>query len=82
MCKYCERKPVFSNGYHMYYENETDLGEPGYAALRIGVDEDGRIYLAALGDDRVIWYPNFCPVCGRPLREHTAAIEDVLYGGI
>lgn len=82
MCKYCERKPIFTNGYYREWENEIDLEEPSYVTLRIGVDKNSMIYLSAAGDDKVIWYPNFCPVCGRPLRGHTAAIEDVPYGGI
>ena len=84
-CKYCERKPV-STGYEWRpWENEEILESGCYTQLKIGVDGNSRIYLAAYGDDDAIWYPNFCPVCGRPLRGHrryTAAIEDVPYGGI
>lgn len=65
MCKYCERKPV-GTGYKWYpWENEEVLESGSYTNLTIGVDSDSRIYLAANGDDEAIWYPNFCPICGR-----------------
>lgn len=78
MCKYCERKPIIT-GYEWYpWENEEVLESGSYTDLTIGVDDNSRIYLAACGDDEAIWYPNFCPVCGRPL----TTIDDAPYGGI
>ena len=86
MCKYCERKPIFvKNEIFFTIDNETDLAYKDFTNLSMGVDKEGRIYIAAYGEGTAIWYPNFCPVCGRSLREHrryTAAIEDVPYGGI
>lgn len=81
MCKYCERKPVYENGIFVYWLNETRLDNTG---IVMGIKEDGRIYLSDY-EYATEWYPNFCPVCGRPLRGHrryTAAIEDAPYGGI
>lgn len=65
MCKYCERKPAYENGVFRYYFNETQLDN---AAIVMGVEEDGRIYLSDY-EYASYWYPNFCPVCGRQLRD-------------
>lgn len=40
----------------------------GYTELQVGVDQYGRLYLVAVGEDESDWYyPNFCPKCGKNL---------------
>lgn len=76
MCKYCERKPAYENGVFRYYLNETQLDNAG---IVMGIEEDGRIYLSDY-EYATYWYPNFCPVCGRPLRGHrryTTALDNM-----
>ena len=76
MCKYCERKPMYEDGVFRYYLNETQLDNAG---IVMGVEEDGRIYLSDY-EYATYWYPNFCPVCGRPLRGHrryTTALDNM-----
>ena len=65
MCKYCERKPIYENGVFVYWLNETRLDNSG---IVMGIEEDERIYLSDY-EYATYWYPNFCPVCGRKLRD-------------
>lgn len=85
MCEYCEIIPklyysVFSG------QMEVDDGESqkilmdGWpkADLVIGADRDGKIYMEAVSDEYleyIPWYPNFCPVCGRDLRDQNEKSE-------
>lgn len=85
MCEYCEIIPklyysVFSG------QMEVDDGESqkilldGWpqADLVIGADRDGKIYMEAVSNEYLEympWYPNFCPVCGRDLRDQNEKSE-------
>lgn len=74
MCKYCEQKPSFLeyDRYKDYQEHESEmvLATGNWTALYIGADKNGQIVLRAQGDgytdDCVI---NYCPFCGRKLKE-------------
>lgn len=74
MCEYCEIEPVFrknTRGLRVYNKDESQkVLDPGgmYSQLVIGTDEDGRVFMEADEYANRLWYPNFCPVCGRDLR--------------
>lgn len=60
MCKYCDTN-------QMHEENIVDSGVGDF--LSIGVDKAKKRYLKSWGNDEAVWYPNFCPECGRDLRK-------------
>ena len=74
MCQYCEIEPAFttdSRKRKVYDKDESQkVLDPGgmYSQLVIGTDEDGRVFMEADEVANRLWYPNFCPVCGRDLR--------------
>lgn len=69
MCKYCSRKPVFGyNNNFEEYQNEDSIASGAYTTLDIGVDEEGKLILIAYGDGRAVYYPKYCPECGRELQ--------------
>lgn len=74
MCEYCEIKPVFKKdilGYSVYNKEESQrVLRPGgmHSDLVMGVDSNGKIYLEADEGQDFLWYPAFCPVCGRSLK--------------
>lgn len=69
-CIYCHRKPkFFPDGFFCVSDNEVILESGGWTALYMGVDRHGRVKITASGDDRVDYYPKFCPECGRKLEE-------------
>ena len=70
MCRYCEIVPKYDDGWDNYWDNEIDIAEKsGWTGLRMGVLRDGKIYIAATGDDRAFYYPKYCPECGRSLND-------------
>ena len=75
MCQYCEIEPVFttdSHGRNVYDKDKSQkVLDPGgmYSQLVIGTDKDGRVFMEADEVANRLWYPNFCPVCGRDLRQ-------------
>ena len=74
MCQYCEIEPVFTKdvlGRDVYDKDKSQkvLKSGGmYSDLVIGADDEGRIFMEADEAANSLWYPNFCPVCGRDLR--------------
>ena len=79
-CKYCNKKPKYSSNSYGYLFLDTDeeiaRGEWAYAALYIGVDENGNLRMFASGEnDSDGYYPKFCPECGRKLPKPQKAIE-------
>lgn len=75
MCQYCEIEPAFTTDYHgrnVYDKDKSQkVLDPGgmYSQLVIGTDEDGRVFMEADEVANRLWYPNFCPVCGRALKK-------------
>lgn len=69
-CGYCNQKPKFdSDGYYEKYWNEVEIADGAWTSLKIGVDEEGRICMRALGDGYTEnYYPKYCPNCGRKLQ--------------
>lgn len=85
MCEYCEIIPQFYedplNG-KTYYDEEKSQKilnkESWYTYLVIGADENGKIYIGPHYEGSSdFWYPNFCPVCGRDLREQNEKLEKI-----
>lgn len=72
MCKYCEIVPKYDDDdlWDNYWDNEIDIAKQScWTGLRMGILRDGKIYIVATGDDRVFYYPKYCPECGRKLIE-------------
>lgn len=69
-CSYCNQKPKLdSDGSFENYWNEIEIAEGAWTSLKIGVDEEGRICMRALGDGYTEnYYPKYCPNCGRKLQ--------------
>lgn len=68
-CKYCHQiRKTDEGGRFFEWDNSIGVAEGDYTILRIGVDEQGKIRLAAYGEDEAYYYPNYCPVCGRKLK--------------
>ena len=74
MCEYCELEPVFTtdaHGHDVYDKDKSQkVLDPGgmHSQLVMGTDEDRGIFMEADEGSNRLWYPNFCPVCGRDLR--------------
>ena len=74
MCEYCEIEPVFAkdaHGHDVYDKDKSQKAlDPGgmYSELVMGTDEDEQVFIEADEGANRMWYPNFCPVCGRDLR--------------
>ena len=75
-CKLCNQKPVFEEyPSYLHHDRYNDLKSSYvlvsgcYDELRAGADRDGRIVLWALGEgESDFYYPNYCPECGRKLK--------------
>ena len=69
MCRYCSMIPKYDNdNEYNYWDNELEIAEQsGFTTLYIGIEQDGKMYIAASGDDRAFYYPKYCPECGRKL---------------
>lgn len=59
MCKYCDTR-------HPHEEDIVDSGVGDF--LSVGVDKDGDFYIKAWCNSEAVWYPLFCPMCGRLAR--------------
>ncbi len=74
MCEYCEIEPMFKKdilGHSVYDKDKSQKAlDPGgmYSQLVMGTDEDEQVFIEADEGANRLWYPNFCPVCGRDLR--------------
>lgn len=74
MCEYCEIEPVFTtdaHGHDVYDKDKSQkVLDPGgmYSQLVMGTDEDDQVFIEADEGANRMWYPNFCPVCGRDLK--------------
>ena len=72
MCKYCEQKKWTreEKKYDYDFNHRVPLDyDDGYVGLYIGINKCEEYYLAAVGDDEVRQTINYCPMCGRKLRE-------------
>lgn len=68
-CKYCTRKPEFDTyGYFCYWDSGETVASGAYTSLSLGVDENGKMVIVAYGDDQAVYYPSYCPACGRKLK--------------
>lgn len=68
MCELCEQIPSYDDIWDNYWDNEIPISSNmGYTRLYMGVNKDGSYYIAASGDDRAWYTPNYCPECGRKL---------------
>ena len=68
MCKLCEQIPSYDDVVDNYWDNEIPISSNvAYARLYMGINKDGSYYIAASGDDRAWYTPNYCPECGRKL---------------
>lgn len=82
MCQYCEIEPVFTKdilGHDVYDKDKSQkvLKSGGmYSDLVIGADSEGGIFMEADEGANALWYPNFCPVCGRNLLRYRGHPED------
>ena len=66
-CRFCRRK--YDNT-KSFYENAIEIANGPWVGLRANIDEEGRPYMYAVGDDYTErYYPKFCPECGRALPE-------------
>lgn len=74
MCEYCGIKPAFQNNIsgHCVYDKEGSqrvLAHGGmHSDLVMGVDENGAVFIESDEGENNLWYPNFCPICGRNLK--------------
>lgn len=67
-CRYCNRKPEFDKSGSFYeWDNEEEIAQGPWTLMYAGVDEKGRMILTASGDGRAVYYPKYCPECGRKL---------------
>lgn len=75
MCEYCGIKPAFQNNIsgHCVYDKEESqrvLAHGGmHSDLVMGVDENGAVFIESDEGENNLWYPNFCPICGRNLKK-------------
>lgn len=76
-CELCNQKPVFTesfDGWDFVKEYDQDdngikVAGGGWTACYIGPDENGKIGCWGCGDGHTeIYYFNYCPNCGRKLK--------------
>lgn len=69
-CRICGLRPQFHDGVWQQYQSSLTIACGGYTAVRACKDEAGRTAIYASGDDySELYYPRFCPECGRKLKE-------------
>lgn len=70
-CKICSCKPYFySDGMYSEYESGIDLAMGGWTSLRAGKDANNKIIMYGQGDGLTkLYYPKYCPECGRKLHD-------------
>lgn len=67
MCEYC--KVEIPKDLWWDIEARIMLTIGGWTTVYIGPDKEGHIGIMAVGDGTSdVYYPNFCPNCGRKLR--------------
>lgn len=70
-CQLCSMKPVFdAEGCWLRFESSTNLEYGPWISLMACKDQLDRMAIYAVADDYSdMYYPNFCPKCGRRLKE-------------
>ena len=68
-CKICGIKPSFySDGLHNLFDSCIDLVNGGWTAVRAGKDKENKVIIYGQGDGETdLYYPKYCPECGRKL---------------
>lgn len=71
MCGYCNQKKWSKKEKACDYdfEHRITLDDGGWIGLYMGIDKNDDYYLSAMGDDEVRCVINYCPMCGRKLKE-------------
>lgn len=65
-CGFCCMTHLPDEAYVGRREQRTEITAGGLTSLIRGVDEDGRVFIIAEGEDESDrYYPKFCPECGR-----------------
>lgn len=73
-CSLCAIKPYFYEGLrgdekeYSKHESSRVLSSGPWSWLKVCKDQNDRLAIYAVGDeDTELYYPNFCPECGRKL---------------
>lgn len=69
MCEFCDIK--YDPSKELGFEREQRFAVVPYCYVQLlrGIDEDGRIFMVASGEDETCYYyPKFCPDCGKKLK--------------
>lgn len=68
-CGFCGMTYLANEVYAAKREQRTEITASGWTSLIRGVDETGKVFIIAEGeDDSDRYYPKFCPECGRKLQ--------------
>jgi len=71
MCSFCNKKYDPSKAIRFEREGRVSMSYDGYTGLKCGVDENGCMFIIAVGEDESDrYYPKFCPECGQKLKTH------------
>lgn len=69
-CEFCSQTPVIANGIYDHFGSAIPYVSSSYEGAYIGANEKGEIIMFVCGDDISDDYPlNYCPECGRKLKE-------------
>jgi len=68
-CSLCSIKPVFFGGKQWsQWDSSISLADGGWTGLRACKDWNDKLAIYAVGDEYSdLYYPKFCPECGREL---------------
>lgn len=69
-CKICGCKPYFDhNESYSLFGSSIELASGGWTDLRAGKNENNKVIMYGLGDGETdLYYPKYCPECGRKLQ--------------
>ena len=69
-CKICGLKPKFLRERYQRYESSIEIITGNLTSVRVAKDRNDRVFIYASGDCYTDnYYPNYCPECGRKLKE-------------
>lgn len=71
MCGYCNQKKWSKKEKMCDFDSKhcITLADGAWTGLYIGIDRNDDYYLSAMGDDEARCVINYCPMCGRKLKE-------------
>lgn len=70
-CPICQCKLIAYGSVEDYdfCESTIEIASCDFVSIRAGKDQNNKTSLIACGDDKLFYYPKYCPECGRKLHD-------------